>query len=101
MPLLEMDEQAWNRGYEDGKQGKPMLLCPYRAGTTEDWSWSSGYIEGKAARHGYSAARPRETGKPRDAAEPSAVPLRSTAPVSAAEHRGQGGAHCLNSNVTE
>jgi len=22
MPLLEMDEQAWNRGYEDGKQGK-------------------------------------------------------------------------------
>ena len=73
-----------------GPQRDPRWLTAYRAGTTEDWSWSSGYIEGKAALHGYSAARPREAGKPRDAAEPSAVPLRSTAPVSAAEHCGQG-----------
>ena len=32
MPLLEMHEQAWNRRFEDGEQGKPLRSCPYRAG---------------------------------------------------------------------
>jgi hypothetical protein len=46
---IELDEHAWNRGFEDGRQGKPLHSTPYDHGTTESWSWVSGYIEGKAA----------------------------------------------------
>jgi ribosome modulation factor len=46
---LELDEHAWNRGFEDGRQGKSLHSTPYDQGTTESWSWVSGYIEGKAA----------------------------------------------------
>jgi ribosome modulation factor len=52
---LAMDEQAWSRGFEDGRQVKPLDNCPYGLGTDERWSWISGYIEGKAARNGYTA----------------------------------------------
>jgi ribosome modulation factor len=55
---LELDEQAWNRGFMDGEQGKPLQSCPYAPRTTQSWSWVSAYIEGKAARNGYSAANP-------------------------------------------
>ena len=51
---MTQDQQAWIRGFEDGEQGKPLRADPYAAGTTASWSWSSGYIEGKAARHGYA-----------------------------------------------
>jgi len=90
---LRIDGKAWNRGFEDGELGLPLCSCPYAMGTTESWSWSSGYIEGKAARHGHAASRPhvRPAKKCATAAEPCAVPLRSTAPGSAAEHRGQSG----------
>jgi ribosome modulation factor len=76
---LAMDEQAWSRGFEDGRQGKPLNNCPYGACTDERLSWISGYIEGKAARNGYTVVRavPRQ--------KPTAVPLPSAAPVSAAE----------------
>ena len=46
---LELDEHAWNQGFEDGRQGKPLHANPYNPGTTESWSWASAYIEGKAA----------------------------------------------------
>ena len=90
---LEIDGHAWNQGFYDGEQGRPPRSCPYDVGTTESWSWSSGYIEGKAARNGYTATGPtcqiRKKSAP--AAEPCAVPLRSTAPGSAAqEHRKKG-----------
>ena len=55
---LELDEQAWDAGFNDGKQGKPLQACPYAPGTIQSWSWVSAYIEGKAARNGYSAAKP-------------------------------------------
>ena len=85
---LEIDGDAWNQGFYDGEEGKPQHSCPYPVGSTEGWSWSSGYIEGKAARHGYAASRPTSPHQENDApaAEPCAVPLRSTAPASAAEH---------------
>lgn len=55
---LTIDGDAWNQGFWDGEEGKPRHSCPYPAGSTEAWSWSSGYIEGKAACHGYAATRP-------------------------------------------
>ena len=90
---MAMDEHAWNRGFDDGEQGKPLRPCPYPRGTTESWSWSSGYIEGQAARNGFAATRPiqRQAKKCATAAEPSAGPLRVPAPGSAAEDPGHGG----------
>ena len=84
---LTIDGQAWDRGFEDGELGMPLRACPYEIGTTESWSWSSGYVEGKAARNGYSVTRPDvlPPKKRATAAEAGAVPLRSTAPASAAE----------------
>jgi ribosome modulation factor len=82
---IEIDGEAWDKGFYDGEQGKSLFLCAYEPGTTESLSWVSGYIEGKAARNGYSVTRPGDGKKPRPAAEPYAVPLRSTAPGSAAE----------------
>jgi len=82
---IEIDGQAWDKGFEDGEQGEALLSCPYPTGTTESLSWVSGYIEGKAVRNGYSARRAGDGQKARSAAEPYAVPLRSTAPGSASE----------------
>jgi ribosome modulation factor len=62
---LSLNTDAWDRGFHDGEQGKPLRPCPYEPGTTESWSWVSGYIEGKAARNGCSAARPDD--RPRSA----------------------------------
>jgi hypothetical protein len=31
-------------------RGTSLTERPYPAGSTENWQWSSGYIEGKAAR---------------------------------------------------
>jgi len=88
---IEIDGQAWDKGFEDGEQGESLFLCPYEPGTTESLSWVSGYIEGKAARNGYSATRAGDRKKARRAAEPYAVPLRSTAPGSAAQASTEGG----------
>jgi ribosome modulation factor len=46
----EINETAWQEGYAAGARGERVLACPYRAGTVECWSWSSGFIEGKATR---------------------------------------------------
>ena len=90
---LSIDGPAWNRGFHDGEAATPLRACPYAAGTTERWSWSSGYIEGEAARNGYIASRPIESQLKKDApaAETYAGPLRVPAPVSAAADRGQSG----------
>ena len=85
---LTIDGDAWNRGFWDGEMGLVLPSCPYAAGTTEGLSWSSGYIEGKAARNSYKATWPSSPLPPRKdapAAEVGAVPLRFTAPTSAAE----------------
>ena len=82
---IEIEGQVWDKGFEDGEQGKALLSCPYTTGTTESLSWVSGYIEGKAARNGCSAASPALDKIARSAAAPYAVPLRSTAPGPAAD----------------
>ena len=45
---IDINEQAWNRGFWDGDSGKPSLACPYGVESEERLSWASGYIEGKA-----------------------------------------------------
>jgi ribosome modulation factor len=84
---LEIDGNAWNRGFWDGEQGTPLRFCPYDIGTTERWSWSSGYIEGNAVRNGYAVIRPapKQQEKPAPGDEADAVPLRSTASASSPE----------------
>jgi len=84
---LAQDEHAWTRGFEDGELGLPLRACPYDIGSTESWSWSSGYVEGKAARNGYAVTRPapNRQEKRAPATEAAAVPLRSTAAASVAE----------------
>ena len=88
---IEIDGQAWDKGFDDGEQGASLFLCPYEQGTTESLSWVSGYIEGKAARNAYSATRAGDRQNARSAAAPYAVPLRSTAPGAAAEVPTEGG----------
>jgi ribosome modulation factor len=48
--VLSQDACSWDEGYAAGLSGMRSSLCPYPAGTTESWSWVSGYIEGKAVR---------------------------------------------------
>jgi RNA-directed DNA polymerase len=84
---LEIDGNAWNRGFCDGEAGKPLGSCPYVVGTTERWSWSGGYIEGNALRNGFKATLPCSPMRPRKnapAAGEGGVPLRSPPPASAA-----------------
>ena len=55
---IEIDGQAWNRGFWDGELGKPLDCCPYAVKAAESLSWLSGYIEGKAFRNGFTATPP-------------------------------------------
>jgi ribosome modulation factor len=77
---IEIDGEAWDKGFYDGEQGKSLFLCAYEPGTTESLSWVSGYIEGKAARNGYSVTRPGDGKKPRPAAGPPTI-ARPTPPT--------------------
>ena len=91
---IDINEQAWNRGFWDGDSGKPSLACPYGVESDERLSWASGYIEGKAFRNGYIATPPGSRVPLRKsalAAELCAVPLCSTAPSSAAQDPRQRG----------
>jgi ribosome modulation factor len=47
--VLRQDAASWHEGYQAGYRGS-LTTCPYAAGTNQSWSWSSGAIEGKAAR---------------------------------------------------
>jgi ribosome modulation factor len=91
---IDINEQAWNRGFWDGDSGTPSLACPYGVEADERLSWASGYIEGKAFRNGYIATPPGSRVPLRKsalAAELCAVPLCSTAPSSAAQDPRQRG----------
>ena len=48
--ILRQDARSWHEGYRAGQLGAQPATCPDSASSTESWSWSSGYIEGKAAR---------------------------------------------------
>src|SRR5262245_10658387 len=91
---IDIDGQAWDRGFWDGEAGKPLNSSPYGPRTSASLSWSSGYIEGKAFRNGFIATPPGSCVPLRKnalAAEPYAVPLRFTASGSAPEYPGQRG----------
>lgn len=56
--VLKHDPRAWEEGFRAGESRVRFpLRCPYPAGTTEAWSWHSGYVEGDAKRQGYSYSR--------------------------------------------
>ena len=56
--VLKHDPKAWEEGFNAGENRVRFpLRCPYPAGTTEAWSWHSGYVEGDAKRQGYSYSR--------------------------------------------
>jgi hypothetical protein len=48
--ILRQNARSWHEGYRAGQHMAGLTNCPYPVGTSESWSWSSGYIEGKAAR---------------------------------------------------
>ena len=47
---MRQDAAAWNEGYRAGLCRRRAAVRPYPVGATKSWSWSSGYIEGNAAR---------------------------------------------------
>ena len=56
--VLKHDPKAWEEGFSAGENtARIPLRCPYPAGTTQAWSWHSGYVEGDAKRQGYSYSR--------------------------------------------
>lgn len=50
MKKLQQDATAWQKGFETGDEGRPTSECPYSNDSIEAWSWSSGFVERKAAR---------------------------------------------------
>jgi hypothetical protein len=46
--VLRQLPHSWQQGYDAGYLGESG--CPFAFGSNEAWSWSSGYVEGKAAR---------------------------------------------------
>jgi hypothetical protein len=48
--IFKQDVKSWHEGYRAGRSGVDTRTCPHPAASTESWSWSSGFIEGKAAR---------------------------------------------------
>ena len=56
--VLKHDPKAWEEGFKAGESRVRIpMRCPYPAGTTQAWSWHSGYVEGEAKRQGYSYSR--------------------------------------------
>jgi hypothetical protein len=56
--VLKQDSKAWTEGFEAGERKlRTPVRCPYSAGTTQAWSWHSGFIEGDAKRQGYGHNR--------------------------------------------
>ena len=47
---MNQDERCWNEGYRAGLRGMSLAARRYPVGSTASWSWSSGFIEGDAAR---------------------------------------------------
>ncbi len=54
---LRHNKTAWREGFEAGERGIPSTRCPYPATSRDSWSWSSGYVEGKAKRDGFSYSK--------------------------------------------
>ena len=54
--ILRQDPSSWLQGYRAGRLG--VSTAPFPASTVDNWSWISGYIEGKAARLAKSKSSP-------------------------------------------
>jgi len=64
--VLRQDPKAWEKGFKAGESTvRAPVRCPYSAGTTQAWSWHSGYVEGDAKRQGYSYSRGTHPEEPR------------------------------------
>ena len=64
--MLRQDPKAWEKGFKAGESTVwAPVRCPYSAGTTQAWSWHSGYVEGDAKRQGYSYSRGTHPEEPR------------------------------------
>jgi ribosome modulation factor len=61
MKRLQLDAAAWQKGFDTGDAGQPVSECPYANDSIEAWSWSSGFVEGKAARMQRVSSGQRET----------------------------------------
>jgi ribosome modulation factor len=48
--ILRQVPRAWHEGYQAGLLGLGRKDCTHQRHATASWSWSSGHIEGKAAR---------------------------------------------------
>ncbi len=48
--ILRQSARCWQEGYRAGQHRASLTDCPYTIGGSQSWSWSSGTIEGKAAR---------------------------------------------------
>ena len=46
--VLAMPKDSWQKGYDDGLLG--ITVCPFSVASVDAWAWSSGVIEGRAAR---------------------------------------------------
>ena len=46
--VFAMPKEPWEKGYQAGLFG--VRICPYEPTSTAAWAWSSGVIEGRAAR---------------------------------------------------
>jgi hypothetical protein len=49
------DPKAWQQGFKAGEASRlPRGGSPYPEGSTQAWSWYSGYIEGQSRRQGFA-----------------------------------------------
>jgi len=88
---IEIHGQAWNRGFYDGQQGKPLSPAPTHWEPRRARPGSAATSRVKPPGMGTRLPDPVIGKKTRPAAEPYAVPLRSTALGSAAELPPEGG----------
>lgn len=68
--IITIDARSWNVGWYAGFDGvslrqfpncPPNVLCRATGELHDGYSFSSGFIEGKAAREGYKAPKPTMT----------------------------------------
>ena len=48
--VFQQDAASYDSGFKAGRSGLDVSACPHPAGCNESWSWTSGFIEGKARR---------------------------------------------------
>ena len=49
-PGVALDAHAWRAGFDAGRRGNASTACPHASKSDKSLAWSSGFIEGRAAR---------------------------------------------------